>query len=154
MQNENEPTMEDQDRSKPKFKGGIERFKGDEGVRITSETAREYQRRGARKRSENASIANVLWRKLNEPVSKGSEMTKLEALVAKTIQNLYGTDPKVGDLKVIAEICGQLVTRSENRTSIEASELPTVTLEQLREQIREERIAKAGLRTDEKDGTD
>ncbi|MGN0191075.1 MAG: hypothetical protein ACI39U_05410 [Candidatus Cryptobacteroides sp.] len=76
-----------------------------------TEVQREIRSKGgkarARKLREQKTIAAALRQVLGEPVEKGSKVTKLDALVAKTVKNLYDA-PSVKGLKILAELLGEL----------------------------------------------
>lgn len=59
----------------------------DTGVRINSETAREYQRRSTAAKHERKTIAETLRNALEEKISKDSPMTKREYLILKALSN-------------------------------------------------------------------
>ena len=86
-------------------KGNTEGFGGN------TEKARECGRKGGvasgESRREHKTIAQVLRKVLDEPMSAGSEMTRLDGIVASTMQDFY-KKPSVKGLKIMAEILGEL----------------------------------------------
>jgi hypothetical protein len=61
----------------------------------------------AERQRERRTIAQVLRKVLDEPISAGSEMTRLDGIVASTMQDFY-KKPSVKGLKIMAEILGEL----------------------------------------------
>lgn len=61
----------------------------------------------AERQRERRTIAQVLRKVLDEPMSAGSDMTRLDGIVTSTMQNFY-KKPSVKGLKIMAEILGEL----------------------------------------------
>ena len=78
--------------------------------KFTKENAREMQKRSTEARKENTArrkaVAHVLSDLLSKPVSDGSNVTKLEWLVAKAIENTRD-DVALSDLLKIQELLGE-----------------------------------------------
>jgi hypothetical protein len=78
---------------------------------INKEVAREYQARAAVVRKENRekreTLAEVLKRQLQEKVDSGSEMTKLEFIVAKALQNHSRGTLSLKDLTYLQKLLGE-----------------------------------------------
>ena len=62
-------------------------------------------------RRQRKQIATVVLDILSERASAGSDVTKLEAIARKTIQNLYSTNPTVGDLLELQKLIGESVLK-------------------------------------------
>lgn len=78
--------------------------------RITSENAREMQRRATEARNANRTIAETLRAALEEKVSKDSQMTKREYLIAKALLNASHDETlSFRDIKEIQAILGESV---------------------------------------------
>lgn len=93
--------------SKGRFlKGNTTGFAGN-----TTEQQREIAKQGgkvsAERQRERRTIAQVLRKVLDEPMSAGSELTRLDGIVASTMQDFY-KKPSVKGLKIMAEILGEL----------------------------------------------
>lgn len=77
---------------------------------FTKDNAREMQARGTVVRKENTkrrkAVAHVLSDLLSKPVSEGSNVTKLEWLVARAIDNCRD-DVALSDLLKIQELLGE-----------------------------------------------
>ena len=77
----------------------------------TPEERKEIARAGGIKsgqvRRERKTIAEVLRRVLDEPAAAGSDRTRLDAVVEKTVKGLYD-NPNANQLKTIAELLGEL----------------------------------------------
>ena len=77
----------------------------------TTDKQREIARQGGiasgESKREHKTIAQVLRKVLDEPISAGSEMTRLDGIVASTMQDFY-KKPSVKGLKIMAEILGEL----------------------------------------------
>ena len=77
----------------------------------TTEQQREIAKQGgkvsAERQRERRTIAQVLRKVLDEPMSAGSELTRLDGIVASTMQDFY-KKPSVKGLKIMAEILGEL----------------------------------------------
>lgn len=78
------------------------------------QSAEEAQRKGraggiksGQVRRERKTIAEVLRRVLDEPAAAGSDRTRLDAVVEKTVKGLYD-NPNANQLKTIAELLGEL----------------------------------------------
>lgn len=71
------------------------------------ELARKAGKASGKKRRERKTIAEALRKILDEPIAKGSRQTKLGGISMKVIKKLYD-DPDIRDLKVLAEILGEL----------------------------------------------
>ena len=82
---------------------------------INKDNAREYQRRGVLKRKENAAkrkaMRELVLDELTKPVSEGSEMTKLEWLIAKAIGNVKD-DISIRNLLELQELLGEKTTNN------------------------------------------
>jgi len=83
-----------------------------EGAKPINEgLAKEYQARSAVARKENRkerqTIAEVMRRQLEEKVSDGSQLTKLEYLVAKTLQNHSKGTLSLKDLTYLQKLLGE-----------------------------------------------
>ena len=83
-----------------------------EGAKPINEgLAKEYQARSAVARKENRkerqTIAEVMRRQLEEKVSDGSQLTKLEYLVAKTLQNHIKGTLSLKDLTYLQKLLGE-----------------------------------------------
>lgn len=95
-------------------------------TRFTKENAREMQARSAVSQKENTArrkaVAHVLSDLLSKPVSKGSEQTKLEWLVAKAIDNTRD-NVELSDLLKIQELLGEkkMTFNFENRKPSEVA---------------------------------
>lgn len=83
-------------------------------IKFTSDNAAEMGRRGGiesgKTRREQATLAAALRKVLDEPASKGSELTRREYIAAKAVTRL-ANDPKIGDLKTLADILGETVQK-------------------------------------------
>ena len=78
--------------------------------RITSETAREMQRRATEARNANRTIAETLRAALEEKISKDSPLTKREYLIAKALLNASKDETlSFRDIKEIQAILGESV---------------------------------------------
>lgn len=88
------------------------RFVKGNKVGISTDVARERQLASAQSRAENRrkrkSLAEVLRAELDTPAGE-SGMTKQEAIVAKIIKGMYDR-PSAKDLKIIAEVLGEIET--------------------------------------------
>lgn len=60
-----------------------------------------------RKRRERKAIAEALRQVLYEPLAKGSRSTRLDGISMKAIKKIFD-DPDIRDVKVLAEILGEL----------------------------------------------
>lgn len=95
-------------------------------TRFTKENAREMQKRSAVSQKENTArrkaVAHVLSDLLSKPVSKGSEQTKLEWLVARAIDNTRD-NVELSDLLKIQELLGEkkMTFNFENRKPSEVA---------------------------------
>jgi len=78
---------------------------------FNTEVAREYQARSAAVRKENhkerQTIAEVLRQQLQEKVESGAEMTKLQYLVAKALQNHSKGTLSLKDLTYLQKLLGE-----------------------------------------------
>lgn len=74
---------------------------------ISTESAREMQLLSADKRKENNTLAGVLRRTLQEKAASGSEMTKLEALVLKALDNHFKGKLTLKDLTYLQQLLGE-----------------------------------------------
>lgn len=80
-----------------------------------SERTKDEQRRIARQggvasgksRRKRKLIADALRTVLDEPMAAGTKQTKLEGIAIKTIKKLFD-DPDIRDVKVLAELLGEL----------------------------------------------
>lgn len=77
---------------------------------FTSETAREMQARGVVKRRENKerrkALRELLLDELTKPIKDGSEVTKLEWLIAKAIDNTRN-DVNLSNLQQLQDLLGE-----------------------------------------------
>jgi len=84
-------------------------------VKFTSDQSREEAKKNGQKggvasgvaKRERKTIAEVLRRVLDEPAAAGSDRTRLDAVVEKTVKGLYD-NPNANQLKTIAELLGEL----------------------------------------------
>lgn len=80
-------------------------------VPINEGIAKEYQARSAAARKENnkerQTIAEVLRKQLEEKAADGSEMTKMEYLVARTLQNHSKGMLSLKDLTYLQKLLGE-----------------------------------------------
>lgn len=77
---------------------------------ISTEVAREYQRRSAKKRKENKTIADTLRAALEERVSSTSPLTKREFLILKALSNASKDDSlSFRDIKDLQALLGESV---------------------------------------------
>lgn len=60
-----------------------------------------------RSRRKRKLIADALRKVLDEPMAHGTKQTKLEGIAIKTIKKLFD-DPDIRDVKVLAEVLGEL----------------------------------------------
>lgn len=78
---------------------------------LAEDVQREIRSKGgkarARKIKERKTIAEALRKVLDEPIAKGSRQTRLDGISIKVIRKLFD-DPDIRDLKVLAEILGEL----------------------------------------------
>ena len=78
---------------------------------INTDVAREYQARSAVVRKENRkereTLAEVLKRQLQEKVADGSQLTKMEYLVAKALQNHSKGTLSLKDLTYLQKLLGE-----------------------------------------------
>lgn len=85
-------------------------------INFTPENAAEMGRRGGiesgRVRREKATLAAALRKVLDEPASKGSKLTRREYIAIKAVTRV-ANDPKIGDVKVLADILGETVQKVE-----------------------------------------
>ena len=77
----------------------------------TTDEARQIGRKGGvasgRSRRKRKLIADALRKVLDEPMAHGTKQTKLEGIAIKTIKKLFD-DPDIRDVKVLAEVLGEL----------------------------------------------
>lgn len=77
---------------------------------ITKENAREMQARSVEKRNENTAkrkaMREILLDELTKPVKEGSEITKLEWLIMKAIDNTRD-DVNLTNLQQLQELLGE-----------------------------------------------
>lgn len=86
------------------------RFVKGNNLGISTEVAREYQRKSAAKRKENKTIADTLRYALEERISKDSPMTKREYLILKALSNASKDDTlSFRDISEIQKILGESV---------------------------------------------
>lgn len=71
------------------------------------ELARKAGKASGRKRKERKSIADALRKVLDEPLAKGSRMTRLDGISAKALKQMFD-NPRMKDIKILAEILGEL----------------------------------------------
>ena len=93
----------------------------DEGNRFTSNgTATENGRKGAIASNEvqkrKKLLREVLREELDKETKKGSGMTKMEAVVAAVVKNLYDK-PNAKGLKILTEILGEMEVNVNVRES-------------------------------------
>ena len=93
----------------------------DEGNRFTSNgTATENGRKGAIASNEvqkrKKLLREVLREELDKETKKGSGMTKMEAVVAAVVKNLYDK-PNANGLKILTEILGEMEVNVNVRES-------------------------------------
>lgn len=74
---------------------------------ISTEVAREYQLRSAAKRKENRLLADTVRRALEKKASSGSDMTRLEYLAEKAINNHATGEMTFKDLRDLQKILGE-----------------------------------------------
>ena len=87
----------------------FEKGKMPEGSKpISAEVAKEYQRRSAAKRKENRTLAETLRKALQEKASQDGDMTKMEWLVLKGLQNAQ-KNVSFHDLKDIQNLLGESI---------------------------------------------
>lgn len=70
-------------------------------------SAKEAQLRGAAKRKENRTLAEVVRRALEKKASSGSEMTRMEYLAEKAISNHATGSMTFKDLRELQRILGE-----------------------------------------------
>lgn len=78
-------------------------------VPISEETAKEYQRRSAEKRKENNLMQKAVLKELAKSAGAGTEMTRLEYLVAKATSNHSKGKMTFKDLKDLKDLMGENV---------------------------------------------
>ena len=93
-------------------KGRFVKGETPEGARPINEgMAKEYQARSAVARKENRkerqTIAEVLRKQLEEKAADGSQLTKLEYMVAKTLQNHSKGTLSLKDLTYLQKLLGE-----------------------------------------------
>lgn len=102
-----------------------------------SERARAIRSAGGKARSakirERKTIADALRAVLAEQVPN-SELTKQEFIIAKALTNL-AHDPQMRDIKILAEILGELKVNAENSGAVNLNITTTATSANLIQQI-------------------
>ena len=83
------------------------RFKKGNTEGFSTETARDMQLRSASARKENRTLADVLRRELEKKAASGSEMTKMEYLVAKALENHSRGHLSLKDLTYLQRLLGE-----------------------------------------------
>ena len=78
-------------------------------VPINEEIAKEYQRRSAEKRKENNLMQKAVLKELAKSAGAGTEMTRLEYLVAKATSNHSKGKMTFKDLKDLKDLMGENV---------------------------------------------
>lgn len=78
-------------------------------VPISEETAKEYQRRSAEKRKENNLMQKAVLKELAKSAGAGTDMTRLEYLVAKATSNHSKGKMTFKDLKDLKDLMGENV---------------------------------------------
>ena len=76
-------------------------------VPINEGLAKDYQARSAAVKREKQTLAEVLKRQLQEKVESGADMTKLEYLVAKALQNHSKGTLSLKDLTYLQKLLGE-----------------------------------------------
>lgn len=74
---------------------------------FSTETARDMQLRSAEARKENRTLSEVLKRQLLQKAAQGSELTKLEYLVAKALDNHSKGTLTLKDLTYLQKLLGE-----------------------------------------------
>ena len=78
---------------------------------LAEDVQREIRSKGgkarAKKIKERKTIADALRKVLDEPLAKGSRMTRLDGISAKALKQMYD-NPRMKDIKILAEILGEL----------------------------------------------
>lgn len=74
---------------------------------ISTESAREMQLRSAASRKENRTLAEVLKKQLLQKASQGSQITKMEYLVAKALDNHSKGQLTLKDLTYLQKLLGE-----------------------------------------------
>lgn len=74
---------------------------------ISTESAREMQLRSAAARKENRTLAEVLKKQLLQKASQGSQITKMEYLVAKALDNHSKGTLTLKDLTYLQKLLGE-----------------------------------------------
>ena len=93
---------------KKKKKGRFVKGKTPEGaVPINEGLAKEYQARSAAARKENRTLTEVLKKQLQEKAADGSQLTKLEFLIAKALQNHSKGTLTLKDLTYLQKLLGE-----------------------------------------------
>lgn len=89
-------------------------------TRTTSER-REIARKGGiasgEARRERKTIAELIRIALDQPIAEGSQQTRAESLVLKTMNKCYN-DPDIRNLKVLAELLGEYKQEVHHEGSI------------------------------------
>ena len=83
------------------------RFKKGNTEGFSTETARDMQLRSASVRKENRTLADTLRRQLQQKAASGSEMTKMEYLVAKALENHSKGALSLKDLTYLQRLLGE-----------------------------------------------
>ena len=98
----------------------------------TPEWRKEVARRGGvasgESRRRRKSVKEALEAMLEEPAAAGSQMSRLDAIVVRTLKRMYD-NPTMRELKILAEVLGELKINLEHtgmqlniQTSAEGSE--------------------------------
>lgn len=102
-----------------------------------TDVQREIRSKGgkarAKKAREQKTIADALRKVLDEPIDKGSKVTKRDALVAKAVKALYD-GPSMKGLKILSELLGeykQIVSAEGLSLNITTSEQGKDNIEKL-----------------------
>lgn len=76
----------------------------------SGEKARELGKKGGiasgKAKRAKKTLADTLRKVLQEKIAKGEKLTRQEAIAIKAVKRLYD-DPKMSDLKILAEILGE-----------------------------------------------
>lgn len=78
--------------------------------------AKEYQRRSVESRKANTSVREALLRELAKKASEGSDLTRLEALVLKAMNNHAKGKLSFKDLKDLADLLGESIQNVNVKT--------------------------------------